>query len=117
MTITIKMPQELLDKWLSALESDKYRQTNVGLLEHNGSYCCLGVLQMEACGYVEQKSAVYPSLKWLKSRSIEFTSPWRSSRATSPWLPELGMYAHEANDRGTSFKDIAAAVRKCSKGT
>jgi hypothetical protein len=38
------MNQEVKDKWLSALRSDKYKQTT-GLLNHNDEgFCCLGVL-------------------------------------------------------------------------
>lgn len=42
--ITIRMPKELLAKWLAALRSGEYKQSRESLYDGNG-YCCLGVLQ------------------------------------------------------------------------
>lgn len=37
------MNQEFIDKWVKALESDKYQQT-IGVLNDGKGFCCLGVI-------------------------------------------------------------------------
>jgi hypothetical protein len=47
------MKKEIADKWIEALESGKYKQTD-SVLERNGSFCCLGVL----CKLAEEEGVV-----------------------------------------------------------
>ena len=42
MKTKIRLPKEFRKKWLDALESGKYKQTNDSLMDDYG-YCCLGV--------------------------------------------------------------------------
>ena len=44
---------DLLDRWIAALRSGEYQQTQNALCDGNGGYCCLGVLEMVAEGEVE----------------------------------------------------------------
>ncbi len=84
----IRMPRELGEKWLAALRSGEYKQTDE-YLEDNGSYCCLGVLQVCADGMVETEtdgsSFSVPSRKWLKTKEISFYSEDKSFA-----IPDIG---------------------------
>lgn len=40
---TSKFSPEFKEKWASALESEEYKQTTIGILYREGEYCCLGV--------------------------------------------------------------------------
>lgn len=72
-TPTITMRKADAKKWLNALRSGKYKQTT-GTLEDNdfvdgARYCCLGVLQCELTGKVQDLDL--PSLGWLKKHKID----------------------------------------------
>lgn len=116
---TIKMPAELLAKWLAALRSGEYAQA-IGRLQEGGGYCCLGVLQHATTGEVERysgsaKIAALPSYEWLEDRSISFVGE-EGQAEQGPWLPSLNMTAYHANDRGLSFCEIADAIEACAEG-
>lgn len=116
--ITIRMPQPLLDKWLAALRSGEYRQAR-GALKCNvdGGNCCLGVLQMVASGEVETygdgEPRALPTAAWLREQRVEFSGRFG---AESPLLPTLGEEAHQANDTGRTFPEIADAIEACAEG-
>ena len=116
--ITIRMPQPLLDKWLAALRSGEYRQTQEVMSDRRGGYCCLGVLQKCATGRVTPDHAAddeLPSMAWLKRNNVEFKTQglWA---AQSPFLPSLCMSAASANDDGFTFPEIADAIEACAEG-
>lgn len=73
----MKMPKELKTKWLEALRSGEYKQTQ-GALECDGSYCCLGVLQMVAEGKVET----------VPTRMDDGTISWESKGLPTPQFYE-----------------------------
>jgi hypothetical protein len=50
---TFRMKKEMLENWLKALRSGKYKQCS-NYLENQGGYCCLGVLQVITDGDVER---------------------------------------------------------------
>lgn len=60
------MKKAIMEKWVKALRSGKYRQTKSGLHKKGGGYCCLGVL----CD-------LYAKEKKLKK-------PWFSSPESAP---------------------------------
>lgn len=110
-------------KWVSALESGKYRRTTTQLRDEN-SFCCLGV----ACD-VYAKS--HPKVRWIKNRFLgaEATLPKRVQK----WLglegdggeydsslvkkaPRVGDDAlYGLNDGGWNFKRIAAFIKRNEK--
>jgi hypothetical protein len=123
--ITIRMPKESLEKWLSALRSFKYGQGTGRLraLEGRG-YCCLGVLQMELDGAVETYTdhdgnviaEKLPTRDWCAAHDIHFVSS-DGSNPVVPYLPTLNKEAAEANDCGRfSFTEIADAIEACAEG-
>jgi hypothetical protein len=131
--ITIRMPKDLLKKWLDALRGGEYKQsTHVlerTLEDGSKAYCCLGVLQHCITGEVEKtesgNSQVLPTKEWLNRHNIEFlkTACRYSYGFASPLLPPLGdcgteaIDATEANDGGRfNFKDIADAIEECAEG-
>ena len=116
--ITIEMPMKLLDKWLKALRSGKYKQGK-GTLEDEGKFCCLGVLQKIANGETEADCDL-PSMHWLRQHGIRFTNE-DGYLGCSPLLPTLGVSASVANDGNSviqkhKFTTIANAIEKCAKG-
>jgi hypothetical protein len=115
---TIRMPKELLGKWLAALRSGEYRQA-ARKLELDGAYCCLGVLQHVANGDVERfPSGVacgLPTPGWLGGNKIEFLNA-EGSEDNAPWLPTLHNFAQTLNDTGTTFIELADAIEACAEG-
>jgi hypothetical protein len=116
---TIRMPKELLDKWLAALRGGEYKQAKSRLSDESG-YCCLGLLQVMACGDVERyengESKHYPSTEWLGTQSIEFVDHNVDGPGWTPYLPTLDNVASNANDDGKTFAEIADAIEACAEG-
>lgn len=119
---TIRMPKELLEKWLAALRSGEYKQCAGLLTDDAGGYCCLGVLQVVADGDVERNERVgcayhYPSIDWLADHSVKFADEQNElGRGWVPYLPALGAVASKANDEGKTFAEIADAIEACAEG-
>jgi hypothetical protein len=118
---TIKMPKELLAKWLAALRSGKYRQGHNAMVDMHGGRCCLAVLVAETGDAPKTASSdnSLPYPKWLKEKGIEFVSNRGilPSECRDPFLPTLGCSASAANDqKGKSFTEIADAVEACAEG-
>jgi hypothetical protein len=114
---TIRMPKELLDKWLAALRSGEYKQTD-GVMHdrEENSFCCLGVLQHSVCGRgVEANDEYLPSSDWLEQRGIVFLDG-SGTRSTDPFLPKVKSSAATANDEGKTFAEIADAIEACAEG-
>jgi hypothetical protein len=117
---TIRMPKEFGDKWLAALRSGKYKQGRD--LLHNlttDGYCCLGVLQMEVCGSVEEsapgKPAAVPTMEWLQKNNIQFYHFHYNEPRINPDL--LSSSAAAMNDSGKSFYEIADEIEACMEYT
>lgn len=95
------MDAKLKSKWAAALRSGKYRQTD-SYLEHEGGFCCLGVL----CA--------------IQGANINKLLPGDEDRMTSA-LPRgfnaglsVKQRTHLAamNDRGKNFYEIADCIEK-----
>lgn len=111
-----KMTDELLDKWIEALESGKYRQTTGRLYnQHSGSFCCLGLL----CELTE--AGEWNEYEYNMS---DFHIPVVSLPQLIEWNVNLE-YSREhlinsrfeavlakLNDSGKSFKEIAQYIRE-----
>ena len=98
------------EAWLKALESGDYKQTEGQL--HNpktNSFCCLGV----ACKLMGNQLSVTTNKSW------NFVA-YGGERSYLPTVAmiyygfrkEEGDFVSAMNDRGKSFKEIAARVRK-----
>lgn len=120
---TIFMPQPLLDAWLEALRSGKYKQT-YGALSDRTRYCCLGVLEHVADNHVE--SDVLPSHAWLKAHNVVFKDSDGSIGGTfgegtlrTPYLHGEGFngFASSLNDAGMPFPSLADAIERNAQGT
>ena len=118
-TKTIKMPKAMLDAWLSALLSGEYKQA-FGRMEHNGGYCCLGVLQHCVDGDVERfgqgPALAVPTKEWLEKNAVTFLDS-KGHWDDAPHLPKLAQAATKANDCDTPFTAIADAIEACAEAT
>jgi hypothetical protein len=115
-------------KWVNALRSGKYQQTNSYLRDSEG-YCCLGV----ACDLYHKETG---KGKWVEDGGV-FNFQLANGRKLSQHLPrsvadwlgirdEWGSYGEDEgglfhslasrNDDGFSFKEIADIVVKKPKG-
>lgn len=115
---TIRMPKELLDKWLAALRSGEYMQAGGRLRDPDtGGYCCLGVLvrvagesdySVEMAGGIPSSGFLFRNDIWFESRHIDGDS--------YPFLPSIGKDATTANDTGMPFAEIADAIELHAEG-
>ena len=93
------MEREPKKKWIKALESGRYKQTQENL-ELDGRYCCLGVLCKTM--RIDPQTAKSELNYELLSESV---------------LEKVGLREEEQsrladmNDRGKSFREIAAYIR------
>ena len=100
------------DKWLAALRSGDYKQGRAKLMNSEGGYCCLGVLQMALDGCVEMvaelnESQSYPTIHWLNEHNIVFRDE-QGSICRTPYFPRTDTYADVLNDhRRMTFLQIA----------
>lgn len=119
---TIFMPQPLLDAWLEALRSGKYKQTTKGALQDKTGYCCLGVLEHVADGIVEIAEPL-PTNMWLQAHNVVFKDEHGNSglqgTLRSPYLHGGGAnnFASSLNDAGVPFPSLANAIERNAQGT
>jgi hypothetical protein len=115
----IEMKSEDADKWLSALRSGEYGQTNGTLKAGNFDFCCLGVLQHVVAGDVERdmndQPLGLPGLHWLVEHGIKFFGLNREAICSFP-DPEFKLLvdgevknvsASCLNDNGYGFEIIS----------
>lgn len=118
---TIFMPQPLLDAWLAALRSGKYKQTCRGTLSDGTGYCCLGVLEHVADKRVEDD--VLPTRAWLQAHNVVFKdsdgSIGENGTMRVPYLHGDGAndFASSLNDAGMSFMSLADAIERNAQRT
>ena len=99
------MNQEIKQKWIEALLSNKYKQ-GTEALKKGDRYCCLGVL----CDVL--------GAKWNEYDHSQFSSPPHNQYLNDGALTLAGL-SHDQqfelallNDRGASFKDIADRIER-----
>jgi hypothetical protein len=115
-----RLPQELKERWIEALESGKYKQGRINLkFEYDDyfEYCCLGVL----CEITNVQNT-------MKERTCYFDG-FSAEIAADELLPyienfgqfqgfiveQVGIYYKSLsymNDAGVSFKEIAKIIQK-----
>lgn len=119
---TIFMPQLLLDAWLEALRSGKYKQTTEGAMQDKTGYCCLGVLEHVADGIVEFAEPL-PTNMWLQAHNVVFKDEHGNSgqqgTLRAPYLhgEEANKFASALNDAGMPFPSLADAIERNAQGT
>lgn len=111
------MNKEIKEKWIAALESDEYRQTQ-GYLKDRGGFCCLGVLcdlyskETDTPWQIEDglcvmggSSGVLPTevMEW-----SNIPNAWGDHQNKEYVIQSLTAY----NDNGKNFKEIAEIIRE-----
>ena len=103
------------NKWMKALRSGKYKQTNGFLYVKTASisqprgYCCLGVLaRVQGAKFVPYNMGLSPVLGKIKNEDASYLSPEFSCGMTQDQQSDLA----SMNDNGKSFKEIAAWIKK-----
>lgn len=103
------MKADLKAKWVEALRSGEYKQTQ-GRLRDSDSFCCLGVL----CDLVQPKGwkrlGGSESGYWQHGDAYAVL-PLNIERSTKLTVEEGGMLAL-LNDSGKSFREIAKVIQK-----
>lgn len=90
------MDPEIKRLWVEALRSGEYRQ-NIGCLEDNGAYCCLGVL----CLRVKPDVNRFPTITFQERFYLEYGIP----EVESSQLADM-------NDTGSTFPEIADYIER-----
>jgi hypothetical protein len=117
------MPKETKDKWLAALRSGEYKQGKGSLfVEHENSYCCMGVLQHCLTGDVERSELGYalacPTGAWLNEHNITFMLNGYKDSVPSFVLEGAYTNAIKMNDSyiNKTFLEIADAIEDQIEG-
>jgi hypothetical protein len=108
----MRMPQELKDKWIEALESGEYKQGKNTLCTPDGAYCCLGVLEQVAENDVEPYN--FPSNAFYQRNGIETGGITESNLLG--YETAVDALLAERNDLGISFPEIAKLIREKVEG-
>jgi hypothetical protein len=134
-TKTIRMPRAIWEAWEAGLTDPNVKQAT-GVLFDGKGYCCLGVLQKVVDGEVERlteemlkavleedptaltrvgDSALAPTIKWLKSKGIQFWNQCGTDSSIPSVMVRDGGYSpslvSELNDEGYSFAQILELMR------
>jgi hypothetical protein len=98
------MKRSLLNRFILALESGRYPQGRGQLVTDDG-YCCMGVL----C-----KIARLPNKQWISSSypPRRFAAKMHMKDSAGSPLSGRGSSLVDLNDSGTSFRKIAARLRR-----
>lgn len=113
-----KKPLAILNEWVAALRSGKYKQGNRYLRSHNDTYCCLGVLlDIERVQWetAEGYDAYYAMNGKAESRFLYFGDSGVSTEGDiSPCAVYDGTTIRDhltnINDTGLPFHDIATVL-------
>lgn len=113
-----KKPLDILNKWVEALRSGKYKQGQRYLRSRNDTYCCLGVLlDLEGAQWEldRQCSGYYAKNRPNDSLYLYFgDSDVSMDGAISPCSVHDGIEARSLlagmNDAGLGFHDIATVL-------
>lgn len=118
------MKTEIQNLWVNALRSGEYKQTRERLKDHNGGFCCLGVLCdlylkennedwsldddglpcIEINGFIRYNETEHPPTKVCNWADINSDSP---SVKNEYGEPEVLV---NLNDNGASFEEIANLI-------
>lgn len=108
------MHKDIAKKWIKALTSGKYKQTQ-GRLRNNDSFCCLGVLcNLHAQEHPEiakkqTNPNVYLGQQCVLPDSVRQWADMDSDNGLIYKTKSLGCLS-EMNDQGKGFKEIAKII-------
>lgn len=118
------MKQAILNKWVRALRSGRYKQGTERLKTLNGQpkFCCLGVLcdlHSKATGkkWMDNVHTKYGMYLGETGTLPEKVCQWAGLRERDPLLIAPGAYnsAAELNDNGKRFTTIAKLIEQAQK--
>ena len=111
------MKQNILQKWVRALRSGRYKQVQTKLkhTDHKGvtRYCCLGVL----CDlYSKEKGIKWKGDAYINRTGVLPTAVirWAGLENSNPKITRINN-ASQLNDNGKRFKTIARLIEKAQK--
>lgn len=96
-------------KWVAALRSGEYTQTNAGCLRDGDSHCCLGVLTALAVADGVDVAADWPDREFLPKAVVVWSGLNEEDPFASDDRASLDTLA-ERNDGGTSFAELADLI-------
>lgn len=107
------MNKDIADRWVAALRSGEYKQTQKTLRRLDNSYCCLGVL----CEILETPCEAR-TRTYAYDDSVDFLP--NSVRIAAGMNSTIGQYHKDGygfdlattNDDGASFAEIANIIEK-----
>ena len=111
MRVGVNMKKDIMQKWVSALRSGKYKQGKALLRSAQNEYCCLGVL----CDLMSPDTWKRPygsgyyydnSISSLPSSTISWSGMTSSLGRVSSESASLAYM----NDSGSTFNDIADII-------
>ena len=106
------MKKDIKSRWIKALLSGEYSQTQ-GRLKNRDGYCCLGVL----CDlYLKEKNEQWETKKDTFRIGVNYAllpskvAEWAGIGCRSPSAGVVPLVNH--NDGGTTFEQIAGLIKK-----
>lgn len=99
------MNQEVKEKWVAALRSDKYEQTK-GYLHEDVGYCCLGVLCdiVDPAAWIDREDNVK---EWIYKNEIDYLTLPSTLCNDLDITPDNAGILAEMNDNNETFSKIA----------
>lgn len=108
----VRLPKQFKTKWLKALRSGEFKQGKYDLRNNNDEYCCLGVAaKISGASCITGKSFI------TKGEKIRGTKKIPTLLKGGNWgydddYNEVVKKLSEMNDKGKTFKQIAAWIDK-----
>lgn len=108
------MKKSIMEKWVAALRSGKYKQTT-GQLRNEKGFCCLGVL-CNLHAEAHPKFAAKQTDKQVYDGRCEVPTNvvlnWAGMKTDTGYIDSTGDELTLLNDNGDSFKKIAKIIEK-----
>lgn len=107
------MKKRIMEKWVKALRSKKYKQGK-DFLRQNNEFCCLGVLCDLSKSNEWIKSQFDDTYYYLGANKIlpEDVRLWAGLKTENGTMSNDLMCLTELNDNGKTFKQIANIIEK-----
>lgn len=114
------MKKAVMEKWVTSLRSDQYRQVR-GALRNDQGHCCLGVLcdvyhKETGKGYWDGLFFKFDETSCNTGELPPFVMDWCGMKTSSGYLPKCAHISEEVqslvgmNDEGTNFDQIAEVI-------
>lgn len=106
------MKKHVMQKWVKALRSGKFKQTKDLLQRQSNSYCCLGVLCKIAPKSINVELDDKGKLEGDSLSDQESVKAWSGLKSVNGKISIHDSCLAELNDCGYSFKKIADVIEK-----